>query len=67
MPKLVLLIIAICFSIGCAYTAQGQNKATYELMMEKKRSLELDNQIKAEQLKQLQLQTARLEAKAEGS
>ena len=66
IKTLSVLTLVVLFS-GCAYTAQGRNKASYDLMEEKRRGLELDNQIKTEQLKQMQLQTAKLEAKTEGS
>jgi len=58
------LVISLCLG-GCVYTVPGQNKATHDLIVEKTRSLQLDNQIKAEQLKQMRLQTDKLEAKAE--
>ena len=63
MIKLFPLIVLLSFFAGCAYTSLGQNKASYDLMQEQRRRLELDNQIKAEQLKQMQLQRAELEAK----
>lgn len=62
--RLLFLTMLISF-VGCAYIETPQEKATNDLIREKTRSIELDNQIKAEQLKQAQLQTTKLEAKSE--